>query len=96
MAYYGVLKPFFAEHPLPPETCDLIAADTALAIQSILHRHSKVQFWDDDDAKNQVINDMDDYLFDEVKGKLGVGMTLEQMDALIERTMQVAKSRSGK
>jgi hypothetical protein len=31
-----------------------------------------------------------------VKGKQGVEIGLEQMDALIERTMQVAKSRSGK
>lgn len=96
MAYYGVLKPFFAEHPLAPEVCESVVANIALAIHSILTRHWKVQFWDDDDAKNQAINDIDDYLFDEVKGKMGVEISLEQMDALIERTMQVAKSRSGK
>ncbi|MBI5606813.1 MAG: hypothetical protein HY879_26075, partial [Deltaproteobacteria bacterium] len=90
------LKPFFTEQPLPPERTEAIAADTALAIQSILARHWKVQFWEDDDAQNQAINDIDDYLFDEVKGKAGVAISLEQMDALIERTMQVAKSRSGK
>jgi type I restriction enzyme, R subunit len=96
MAYYGILKPFFAEQPLTPERCVSVAADTALAIQSILARHWKVQFWEDDDAKNQAINDIDDYLFDEVKGKAGVEISIEQMDALIERTLQVAKSRSGK
>ncbi len=96
MAYYGVLKPFFANHPIPPERCDSIAADTALAIDAILIRHWKVQFWEDEDAQNQAINDIDDYLFDEVKGKAGVEISLGQMDALIERTMQVAKSRSGK
>ncbi len=96
MAYYGVLKPFFAEHPFSPERSDSISADTALAIDAILTRHWKVQFWEDDDAKNQAINDIDDYLFDEVKGKAGVEISLEQMDALIERTLQVAKNRSGK
>ena len=95
MAYYGVLKLFFVEHSAP-EGCDSIAADTALAIDSILTHHWKVQFWDDDDAKNQAINDIDDYLFDEVKGKMGVDISPEQMDALIERAMQVAQSRSGK
>ncbi|MEK7243263.1 MAG: hypothetical protein AAB112_03720, partial [Thermodesulfobacteriota bacterium] len=85
-----------AEHPCSPETRDSGAADTALAIHSILARHRKVQFWDDEDAQNQAINDIDDYLFDEVKGKMGVEMSEEQMDALIERTLQVAKSRSGK
>jgi type I restriction enzyme, R subunit len=96
MAYFGVLKPFFAEHPLAPEACDSIAADTALAIDSILDRHRKVQFWDDEDAQNLAINDIDDYLFDEVKGKMGMEMSEEQMDALIEKAMQVAKSRSGR
>ncbi|MCX5823616.1 MAG: hypothetical protein NTY86_08960, partial [Deltaproteobacteria bacterium] len=79
-----------------PETCDAIAADTALAVDSILKRHWKVQFWDDDDAKNRVIDDIDDYLYDEVKGKMGVEMSEEQMDALTEKAMQVAKSRSGR
>ena len=83
MAYFGVLKPFFAN--LAPEVSESLTADTALAIDSILERHWKVQFWDDDDAKNLAINDIDDYLFDEVKGKMGVEMSEEQMDALIER-----------
>ena len=96
MAYFGVLKPFFAEHPLAPAASESLAADTALAVDSILERHWKVQFWDDDDAQNRAINDIDDYLFDEVKGKMGVEMSEEQMDALIEKAMQVAKSRSGR
>ncbi|MBU2622558.1 MAG: HsdR family type I site-specific deoxyribonuclease [Proteobacteria bacterium] len=96
MAYYGVLKPFFEEHSLTPESRDSIAADTALAVHSILTRHWKVQFWDDDDAKNQAINDIDDYLFDGVIGKMGIEMSEEQMDALIEKAMQVARSRTGK
>ncbi|WP_012647452.1 hypothetical protein [Geotalea daltonii] len=31
----------------------------------------------------------------EVKGNRGVEISLDQMDALIERTMQVARHRSG-
>ena len=96
MAYYGVLKPLFMEQPLAPEVCESLAADTALKIDSILTQHWKVQFWDDDDARNQVINDIDDYLFDEVRGKRGVGMSEEQMDDVIEKAMQVAKHRSGR
>ena len=96
MAYYGVLKPFFAQHDLEPAQSEEIAADTGLAIQEILTRHWKVQFWDDDDARKQAINDIDDYLYDEIKGKKGVEISLDQMDELIERTMQVARHRSGR
>jgi len=93
MAFFGVLKTFLTELSIEPETCEAVAVDTALAIQAILDRHWKVQFWDDDDAQNKVINDIDDYLFDEIKGARGVVIGLEQMDALIEKTLNVSRSR---
>jgi type I restriction enzyme R subunit len=96
MAFYGVLKPFYEQHQLEPEACDEIAADTSLAVQEIFKSHWKVQFWDDDDAQKQAVNDIDDYLYDEIKGKRGVSISLDQMDEIIERTMQVARHRSGR
>lgn len=93
ISYFGVIKPFLEQHGLGKEECDAVAADTALAINAILDRHWKVQFWDDDDARKRVINDIDDYLFDELKGAKGIEIGLEQMDDLIERTLSVSKSR---
>jgi type I restriction enzyme, R subunit len=96
MAYYGVLKPFFEQHGMEQGKSEAIAADTALAIQSILDRHWKVQFWDDDEAQKRVMVDIDDYLFDEVKGKKSVSISFEQMDEIIERSLQVARHRRRK
>ncbi len=96
MAYFGVLKSFFTELNIDQEKCESISAEVALAIQAILDRHWKVQFWDDDDAKKQVINDIDDYLFDEIKGAKGIEISLDQMDALIGKALDVAKSRNRK
>lgn len=96
MAYFGVIKPFFDQYHLGQEECEELSSDTALAIQDILNRYWKVHFWDDEDAQNQVINEIDDYLFDEVKGKRSVELSLEQMDEIIEKAMKVAKNRSGK
>ncbi len=93
MAYFGVLKPFFGELNLGQEEIETVSVEIALAIQIILDRHWKVQFWDDDDAKNRVINDIDDYLFDEVKGSKGIELGLEQMDELIKCALQVSHSR---
>jgi type I restriction enzyme R subunit len=93
MAYYGVLKPFFANGTENGSPAEEIAAETALAIQDILQRHWKVHFWDDSDAQKQAMNDIDDYLFDHVKGERRVDLDLEQMDEIIERTMQVARHR---
>ncbi len=93
MAYYGVLKPLFASCQLVEEECAAIAADVALAIQTILERRWKVQFWDDSDVQNQVVNDIDDYLFDVVKGEKGIDLDLEQMDEIIKKAMAVTESR---
>lgn len=93
MAYFGVLRPFLTELNLGQDECEAVSAEIALAIQTILDRHWKVQFWDDDDARKQVINDIDDYLFDEVKGARGIEISLDRMDDLIEETLKVSKSR---
>ena len=93
MAFYGILKPFFESGVLDTSFCEDASADTALAIQAILRRYWKVQFWDDDDAQKQAMNDIDDYLYDHVKGEQNVELSLEQMDEIIERSMQVARHR---
>ncbi|MEE9369092.1 MAG: hypothetical protein V3V05_09565 [Pontiella sp.] len=55
-----------------------------------------VHFWDDDDAQKLAINEIDDYLFDEVRDTKDIDLTLDQMDELIESTMRIARSRSRK
>ena len=94
MAYYGVLKPFLEQaygagtKALPLQS---IAADTAIAIHGILESHQKVHFWDDEDAQKQTVNEIDDYLYDELKTGKGIELSLDQMDGIIEKVLQVAK-----
>ncbi len=102
MAYYGVLKPFFEQagteaQPLQNDSdLESIAADTAIAIHSILKSHQKVHFWDDEDTQKQTVNEIDDYLYDELKAGKGIELSLDQMDDIIEKVLQVAKHRSYK
>lgn len=96
MAYFGVLKTFFESHELSAEEIDAIAADTALAVRRILTKHEKVQFWDDEDAQKQAVNEIDDYMYDELKTRRGINLSIEQMDGIIEKVLQVAKHRSFK
>jgi len=96
MAYFGVLKPFLEKHELGEGDLESAAADTAIAIHGILEKHKKVHFWDDDDAQKQAINEIDDYLYDELKTERGVELSLDQMDDIIEKVLQVAKHRSYK
>ena len=105
MAYYGILKPFLKQaygagtEALPlQDKSDLesIVADTAIAIHSILKSHQKVHFWDDEDAQKQTVNEIDVYLYDELKTGKGIELSLDQMDGIIEKALQVAKHRSYK
>lgn len=94
MAYFGVLKPFLEKHELGEEDLESAAADTAIAIHGILEKHKKVHFWDDEDAQKQAVNEIDDYLYDELKTNRGIELSLDQMDDIIEKVLQVAKHRS--
>lgn len=96
MAYFGVLKPFLEKHELDEEDLESAAANTAIAIHGILEKHKKVHFWDDEDAQKQAVNEIDDYLYDELKTARRIELSLDQMDDIIEKVLQVAKHRSYK
>ena len=93
MAYYGVLRPSFEVETIHAADREDLAADAALAIQNILQEHFKVHFWDDTDAQNSVIDAIEDYLFDEIKGKRGIELSVEKMDEIIEQIMRIARNR---
>ncbi|MCF6158038.1 MAG: type I restriction endonuclease subunit R [wastewater metagenome] len=94
MAYFGVLKPFLEKHELSEEDLESATADTAIVIHDILEKHKKVHFWDDEDAQKQALNEIDDYFYDELKTERGIELSLDQMDEIIEKVLQVAKHRS--
>lgn len=91
MATYGVVLPILGKQN------EKAAAGLSLAVQQILQPFiGMVHFWDNEDAQKQAINAIDDYLYDEIRGKQGIPLAPEQMDAVIEHTMRVAKFRTSK
>lgn len=94
LALYGVLKPYVVGHVPAEDEAANLAADSAADIWSIFQRNKKVGFWDDLDAQRRTMNEIDDYLYDEVKDGKGVPLTTSEMDDIIERTMQLARHRT--
>lgn len=92
-AFFGILRPFFEQQGLNESQCDEISADAAIAIHNILKRNWKVHFWDDADSQKLTENEIDDFLYDEIKGSRGIALSAEQMDEIIERSMQLARHR---
>ena len=94
MAYFGILKPILKQSDLHKNKLESIASDTAIAIDDIFTKYNKIHFWDDQDAQNQVTNEIDDFLYDELKIKKGVELSVTQMDEMISDVMKIAKNRS--
>lgn len=96
-AYFGLIKPQLQQvamqNQLDNAQLDIIAAKTSLGVQKIIDDYWKVDFWEDIDSQKLAINDIDDLLYDEVKEQYGLMLSLEQMDEIIEKTMQIAKHR---
>lgn len=92
-AYFGLIKPFYMKYEMSQEAVNQAAVDTALAIQTTIDSHWKVDFWVDDIAQKKAINDIDDFLFDEVKDKYSIALSTLQMDDIIEKSMSIAKNR---
>lgn len=95
-AFYGVALPEFASEKLSPETATDLACALALKAEELFKAHRIVNFWDNDAAQKDVMNALDDFFFDVVKGERGVNLPSEKMDKLIESVMRVARSRSGR
>lgn len=95
-AFYGVALPEFASEKLSPEAAADLACALALKAEELFGTHRIVNFWDNDAAQKDVMNALDDFFFDVVKGEHGVDLPPEEMDKLIEKVMRVARSRSGR
>lgn len=94
-AVYGLLRPFVTSHLSNAEQAQTTAAEAAMAVWDIFRRNRKVGYWDDLDAQRRTMNEIDDYLYDEVKGVRGIALSTVEMDEIIEKTMQLARHRMG-
>ncbi|MBI4682139.1 MAG: type I restriction endonuclease subunit R [Nitrospirae bacterium] len=92
-ALYGNLKHLFEATVDDSTVCEDVAVDFVLDLLRILDKHRKVHFWDDDDEQKLTMNDIDDFLYDEIRSNRGIDLSTEQMDEIIERSMTLARNR---
>jgi type I restriction enzyme, R subunit len=92
-ALFRLLKRDLARHGHDGNEMDSVCSQAAANIWAILRRNKKVGFWDDLDAQRRTVNEIDDYLYDQIKEGKGVPLTTELMDGIIEESMRLAKHR---
>jgi type I restriction enzyme R subunit len=90
-AYFGLIKQLFMGYGMDSDQANSIATEISLAIQRTIDLNWKVDFWADENAVKRVQDGIDDYLY-EVKDKYSISLSLDQMDEIIKKTIQVAKS----
>ena len=77
--------------PLNLQSTDPLV-DVALRLETLTQAHVKVGWQDDPDVEKAMRNDMDDYLFDEVRSQLSFGgLTTEMIDEVMDRTIALAR-----
>jgi type I restriction enzyme, R subunit len=98
-AFYGVVNEVMEGLELKedalPYGAGTVAADVAVQIDEAIQQRLKVDWRSDPDVQNEMRNAIDDLLY-EAKAKQGVPLSAQDMDAIIERALDIAKNRYAK
>lgn len=72
-----------------------IGGDIAKAFGEIIARHRRVGWTTDPDVEKAMRQDMDDYLFDEIRGRRGqYGLDTELIDQMLDAAIRIAKKQA--
>ena len=91
-AFYGVVNEVLGRLPVGAETLPGLAADVAVRIDDAIQARVGVDWRTNMDRQNEMRNAIDDLLY-AVKSEHGLALTVEDMDAIIERSLEIAKNR---
>ena len=98
-AFYGVVNEVIegleVKEDAVPYGVATVAADVAVQIDEAIQKRLKVDWRADPDVQNEMRNAIDDLLY-EAKAKQGVPLSAQDMDAIIERALDIAKNRYAK
>jgi len=90
-AYYGSIREILGRDD-PEFGMEDRLADLAVAVDVVIERNRIVDWIADADVQNRMRNEIEDRLF-EFKEKTGLEITFEDMDAIMEQCLDIAKVR---
>jgi type I restriction enzyme R subunit len=70
-----------------------LAADIAIEVSKIVQSHRKIGWQNDRDIENQIRNDIDDFLFEELRGRRNNSIDPEVMDTIVDDVLASARVR---
>lgn len=93
IAAYGVIHPILSELGLNDAQLKELSAECAAAFDEIIDSNNKVNFWNDEDAINNVKDMMDDYFYDVIRDEKGISIPSNIMDQVIEKVLFIERKR---
>ena len=91
-AFYGIIRPVFERHFGMAQDAAEFGADAALAIDQAIREMRIVGWASNTDVQNRMRTGIEDYLF-ELKDRHGIPLSLEEIDAVMEDCIKVARLR---
>ncbi|MBP9163395.1 MAG: type I restriction endonuclease subunit R [Leptospiraceae bacterium] len=91
-AYYRFILQEFSEEEIQGVAATEISADIALKINEIITRLKKRDWVQDLNVKNQMKNEIEDYLFS-IKGRYDLKWDLDVIDRILDENIRIAESR---
>lgn len=72
-----------------------LAADIALEVSKIVQNRRKIGWQHDRDVENLIRNDIDDFFFEELRGRRGIQIDPAVLDAIVDDVLASARIRLG-
>ncbi|MGH9754315.1 MAG: type I restriction enzyme subunit R domain-containing protein, partial [Blastocatellia bacterium] len=91
-AFYGMANEVFGKLKASPLNAREIAIETALEIDRIIREHKVVDWISNPDVQNRMRNRIEDYLY-ELKKQREIDLNFEDMDFIIESSINIARTR---
>lgn len=92
-AFYGIILPYIVSHTKGSERSKEAAAEISVSVLEIIRKYLIVNVWHNPDALKKIQNAIDDYFFDTVSPSMGIALAPEELDALLEAIIGIARAR---
>ncbi len=91
-AFFGELAEVFERYSSDAFDAREQSAQAALRVDEITEKHKRVDWMNDTDVQNRMKTEIEDMLF-ELKDRFDIDLSLEDIDSLLERCIQIARKR---
>lgn len=88
-AYYHVVREPLARYGRDSDVDD-VSAEVGIEIEKIIRRHKVVDWVNNADIQNAMLNEIDDFLYT-LKNERGFDLTTDEMDQVLESVIEIAR-----